>query len=185
MNRIYTYASVAPTFPQQYPKHDLVGVHGNPWTGYGAELPTFDYLKPLHHSEMERYGLEELPYQLARKRYLPLFETPAPIPVETLEDMRYWVSQTLSALADYHPLGDSPYGMYVGGDVGKNVKRSDVYRVFDTIPPWALEMVQELVNGTDPNEFTFLPTTNEIRQTAKELEKQGKAELFRKKWKRG
>lgn len=69
-------------------------------------------------------------------------------------------------------------GVHVGGIVGKDVKRLDLYRVYDTIPSWALDMVQELITGTNPEEFTSAHSTTEVSDTAKRLHENGLAVLF-------
>ena len=127
---------------------------------------------------MDKYDLEEFPFWLAQEHYLPLFSEECPLKLETLEEIRDEVAHAISVLADYHPLGDAPHGIHIGGIVDKDVKKLDLYRVYDTIPSWGINMVEELITGTDPTEFTFWDTTSDIKRQADKLHKEDKATLF-------
>lgn len=92
--------------------------------------------------------------------------------------MRDNVARALTALSDYHPLDGAPYGMYVGGIVDRKIKKTDLYRVYDTVPPWALMMVQELITGTSPEKFIGLQNTADVQACAEKLHETGRAKLF-------
>ena len=128
--------------------------------------------------DMSKYGMTEFPFWLAQERYLPLFSERWPISTKSLETIRDEVTHAISALADYHPLNGGPYGTHVGGLVGKDVKNADLLRVYDTIPTWALDMVQEMITGTSPEEFDGLGSTSDVRAHAEALHKTGRAKLF-------
>lgn len=125
---------------------------------------------------MEKYEMEEFQYWAARSQYLPLFSES--LTVRSLENMRDDVACALTVLADYHPLDGAPYGMYVGGIVDRKIKKTDLYRVYDTVPPWALMMVQELITGTSPEKFIGLRNTADVQARAEKLHETGQAKLF-------
>lgn len=179
MTKKYSYASTKPLYDHQYPDEKLISIHERPIADPTGKLTAIiDYEKPLSRHDIDKYDLSEFPFWLAQEHYLPLFSGECPMGQETLKTIRDEVSRAIIVLADYHPLGDSPHGVHVGGIVGKDVKRLDLYRVYDTIPSWALDMVQELITGTSPEEFTSAHSTTEVRDIAKRLHENGSAVLF-------
>lgn len=175
--KFYRYTLTTPVYGRHYPTKDLVAVHENPVDDPTGRLSAIlDYSEPVGRYDMERYGMTEFPYWLACERYLPLSDEP--LTVRSLENIRDGVAAAITALADYHPLGDAPHGMHVGGIVDRDIKKLDLYRVYDTVPPWALMMVQELIDGTDPKEFAGLQDAADVRTHAERLHEAGRAKLF-------
>lgn len=179
MTKKYSYAYTKSLYDHQYPDEKLISIHERPLADPTGKLTAIiDYEKPLSRHDMDKYDLEEFPFWLAQEHYLPLFSEECPLKLETLEEIRDEVAHAISVLADYHPLGDAPHGIHVGGIVDKDVKKLDLYRVYDTIPSWGINMVEELITGTDPTEFTFWYTTSDIKRQADKLHNEGSAILF-------
>ena len=175
----YSYAHTEPLYLHHYPDDKLISIHERPLADPTGKLTAImDYEKPLGRLDMGRYGMTEFPFWLAQERYLPLFSERWPMSVESLETIRNEVAHAISALADYHPLNGGPYGTHVGGLVGKDVKNADLLRIYDTIPTWALDMVQEMITGTGPEEFSGLRSTADVRSRAETLHETGQASLF-------
>lgn len=179
MTKKYSYAYNNPIYEHQYPDEKLISIHERPIADPTGKLTAIiDYEKPLSRHDMDKYDLEEFPFWLAQEHYLPLFSEECPMSYDLLEEIRDEVAQAIIVLADYHPLDGAPHGVHIGGIVNKDVKKLDLYRVYDTIPAWALDMVQELITGTSPEEFMSWYSTNDMRDAAKRLHESGRAVLF-------